>query len=57
MTEKTSDIEELADKGAEVVRNFSEIADLSMQIWQAALAGQNESVSPAKAVEEFQKAL
>lgn len=57
MPHNNDEIEEFAQKGAETVHNFAEIADLSMKIWQAALKGQNDSASPMKALEEINKAL
>jgi len=57
MTNTPSDLEEIAEKSAATAHNLTEIAELSVKIWQAALEGQDESVSPVKAMEEIQKAL
>ncbi len=51
------DIDNLARQGQEAAQNFARITELSMQIWQAALNGQNDNSSPTKALEEINKAL
>ncbi len=57
MPKTPQDLEELAEQGARSLQNFSDIAELSLKVWQAALAGQNDSASPNKALEEMNKAL
>jgi len=57
MPESPVDLEDIARQGAASAQNFAQIAELSVQIWQAALEGQGESASPMKALEEINKAL
>ncbi len=57
MPETPTDFEAIAEKGTAAAQNFARIADLSVRIWQAALEGQGEPASPAKALEEINKAL
>ncbi len=57
MPDQPTDIEDLTTQGAAAAQNFAQISELSMQIWQAALAGQGDSASPVKALEEINKAL
>ncbi len=57
MPENPTDLEEMARQGARAAQNFADIAELSVKIWQAALAGQDEAASPTKALEEINRAL
>jgi len=57
LSDKPTEMNELFHQGQEVAQNFAQIADLSMKVWQAALEGQNDAVSPAKALMEINKAL
>lgn len=57
MPETPQEFDELAQQGQAVARNFAQIAELSVKVWQAALAGQNDAASPVKALEEINKAL
>ena len=57
MTDSPTDLEDLAQKGADSAENLAHIAELSVKIWQAALEGQGETASPTKALEEINKAL
>jgi polyhydroxyalkanoate synthase len=57
MPETPKDLEALGRQLADNAQNFAQIADLSMKIWQAALAGQGEAAKPDKALSEINKAL
>ncbi len=57
MPETPTNLDDLAAQGAVNAQNFAQIAELSVKIWQAALAGQGEEASPTKALEEINKAL
>ncbi|MCF6271785.1 MAG: class I poly(R)-hydroxyalkanoic acid synthase [Rhodobacteraceae bacterium] len=57
MTDTPKDIEDLAEKSVATAQNFARISELSVQIWQAALAGQDKSASPGRAIEEINKTL
>ncbi len=57
MPETPTNLDDLAAQGAANAQNLAQIAALSVEIWQAALAGQGEEASPTKALEEINKAL
>ena len=57
MPQIPEDLDALALQSANAARNFSDIAELSLKIWQAALEGQGESASPVKALEEISATL
>lgn len=57
MPDHPTDLETLIANGAATSKHFTEIAELSVKIWQAALQGQGENLSPVKALEEINTAL
>jgi len=57
MPETPIDLDEITKQGAATAQNFTEIAELSVKIWQAALDGQGDEASPNKALEEINHAL
>ena len=57
MPDTPKELEAIAEQSVETAQNFAQITELSMKIWQAALEGQGDAVSPIKAIEEINKAL
>ncbi len=57
LPETPKELQDLAEQGARSLQNLAEIGELSIKVWQAALTGQNDSVSPAKALKEMNEAL
>ncbi len=57
MAQSPLDLDDLTKQGLAAAQNFGQISELSMKIWQATLAGQDDSASPIKALEEINSAL